>query len=293
MGRRLIVAALMSLMLSAILDAPCLAATPTAPTQATADLIAGPPAGPWTVYDQGTGPRTALEIWGSKASMVKGFTDAYQRTWEQPGQGLVDRVEHFTSTLWAAFRLGESRGSAKQNTSHSSFSDISGFGPSAYEVTDQADAQGFIKDTIVFTHGDYVAVVAIGATGSPSHETLLDQARRQFDILPIPTAEYEAIGNGILVGSAVFFGVVIALVVVVVIVVVIIVSRSRRRPAPYFAAQAGPRLSPDGRYWWDGQTWRDAGVQAPPGAQLSPDHAFWWDGASWRPVPPGGGGTRP
>ena len=35
------------------------------------------------------------------------------------------------------------------------------------------------------------------------------------------------------------------------------------------------RLSPDGMYYWDGQTWRST---------LSPDGRFRWDGSTWTPV---------
>jgi hypothetical protein len=44
-------------------------------------------------------------------------------------------------------------------------------------------------------------------------------------------------------------------------------------------------MSPDGAFWWDGQTWRDAQHEVPPAAQRSADGAFWWDGQKWRAVP--------
>jgi len=44
-------------------------------------------------------------------------------------------------------------------------------------------------------------------------------------------------------------------------------------------------MSPDGNYWWDGQTWRDASREAPPAALRSLDGYYWWDGRTWRTVP--------
>jgi len=43
--------------------------------------------------------------------------------------------------------------------------------------------------------------------------------------------------------------------------------------------------SDDGKWWWDGQGWRDPTEAVPTGAQWSDDGAHWWDGQSWRPAP--------
>ena len=42
-----------------------------------------------------------------------------------------------------------------------------------------------------------------------------------------------------------------------------------------------PQISPDGRHFWDGQSWRE----------ISPDRRSWWDGTIWRPVVPAIGPT--
>jgi len=44
-------------------------------------------------------------------------------------------------------------------------------------------------------------------------------------------------------------------------------------------------LSPDRRYWWDGEGWQDTTMTAPPDSPRSPDGRWWWDGATWRPLP--------
>jgi hypothetical protein len=47
----------------------------------------------------------------------------------------------------------------------------------------------------------------------------------------------------------------------------------------------GLSWSPDRRWWWDGQSWRDAEKSMPATALLSADQKTWWDGEAWRAVP--------
>ncbi len=260
---------------------------PASADTATANLIPGPPDVSWHVYADGTRPVTKDEIYGSKANTVSGFVDAYDKAWSQaPSQGLIDRLERFSSVFWASLRLSESRTAARDDKRHSSVSDISGLGTAAYEVTDPANTQGFLEDTIVMTQGDYVSVIALASSSQPDHATLMDQARRQVALIPIPKAEYNAIGQGVVSGLlwvAIGAGV---LTVIVGAIVMIIVLRPRRPTLQ--PALAPVSLSPDRRYWWDGMSWQDAAERMPPGVPLSPDGAHWWDGVSWRPRRPPG-----
>lgn len=259
---------------------------PVSADAATSDLIPGPPDGSWQVFPDGTGAKTKDEIYGSKANTVSGFVDAYDKAWTQsPAQGMVDRLELFSSVFWASLRLSESRTVARKNKGHSSFTDVSGLGTAAYEVTDPADSQGFLSDTIVMTQGDYVSVIALAARSQPDHATLMDQARRQVALIPIPKAEYSAIGQGIMAGLLwVAIGAGVLTVIVGAIVMIIVLRRQRPRSQLAFAPVS---LSPDRRYWWDGMSWQDAAARMPPGVPLSPDGVHWWDGVSWRPRPPG------
>jgi len=248
-------------------------------------VVPGPPDGSWEVYSADTGPKTRDELYGDKASTVSGFVDAYDKAWTTTSQGLVDRLERFSSVFWATIRLSESRTAARDNRSHSSFKDISGLGTAAYEVTDPADTNGFLSDTIVMTQGDYLSVIALASKSQPDRATLMDQARRQVALIPIPKAEYNAIGQGVVTGLVwVVIGAGVLTIIVAAIVVTVVLRRRRPRPQPALAAVS---LSPDGRYWWDGMTWQDTAARMPPGAPLSPDGAHWWDGVSWRPRPPG------
>jgi hypothetical protein len=259
---------------------------PVSADTATADLIPGPPDVSWHVYADGTRPVTKDNMYGSKANTVSGFVDAYDKAWSQaPAQALIDRLERFSSVFWASLRLSESRNAARSDKRHSSVTNISGLGTAAYEMTDPADTQGFLEDTIVMTQGDYVSVIALASNTQPDHVALMDQARRQVALIPIPNGEYNAIGQGVVSGLLwVAIGAGVLTIVVAAIVMIIVLRRRRPTPQPAFAQVS---LSPDRRYWWDGMSWQDAAAQVPPGVPLSPDGAHWWDGISWRPRPPG------
>ncbi len=274
-------AGLASALALAVMSVGALAAT------STSDLIPGPPSESWKVYAEGTGARTAADLYGANASQVKGFVDSYEKTWSLPELWLYDRLERFSSLFWAAFRLGEAKGGAKKNKAHSSYADVAGFGTAAYEVTDPADPQGYKFDTLVFTQGDYVAAITLAArNATPDHNLLMEQANRQLSLTPLPIDEINSIGSGVMTAFA-WVGVVIAVNALVAgaIVAVVLVRRRRQRAAPIPVVPAGLNLSPDRGHWWDGQRWIDTSFQSPPSAQRSADGAYWWDGATWRPVP--------
>ena len=43
-----------------------------------------------------------------------------------------------------------------------------------------------------------------------------------------------------------------------------------------------PQVSPDGRFYWNGERWVLMQVPAPP--LVSPDGQFYWDGVRWEPL---------
>jgi hypothetical protein len=87
--------------------------------------------------------------------------------------------------------------------------------------------------------------------------------------------------NGALIPIAIVGGGILVVGLLVVALVLFLNGRGRGSKA----AEPGPQMSPDGRYWWDGQAWRDAEQSAPPNAMRSADGYYWWDGNSWRSAP--------
>ena len=236
------------------LVAAVLQAATVSAADVTADLIPGPPAGSWQADSQETRPLTKDDLYGSKAGSVQGFVDAYEKAWaETPATALLDRLEHYSSIFWAAYRLGQAEGADKKDKSFTSYRTVPGFASGAYEVTTGPNADGVSTDVIVFTFGDYLSAIAVAAKSTPDHATLMDQANRQLALIPEPVGEVNGISSGfmnVVVIAAIAAG---AVSILVSAIVLIVVRRRRRRVV---VAQPQPLISPDGRYWWDGTTWR-------------------------------------
>jgi hypothetical protein len=247
--------------LTGMVCALSIGAQPVAAAQSTGDLI--PDASyPWQADTTRGGALTAQDIYGSKASQIKGFVDAYEKVWKQTDQGLANRLERFSSVFWAGYRFGQSEGADKKDTKHNSFVTVPAFGSGAYEVTDPADAQGVATEAIVFVQGDYVAVVAIARrNGAPDEAAMMAQARAQLAAIPEPTGEVQSIGNGVITFVLIAGAVALVAAIVIGAVLFIVFRRGRRQPP---VVGGGVTYSPDGRWWWDGSAWRPVDAAPPP-----------------------------
>ena len=153
-------------------------------------------------------------------------------------------------------------------------------------------------DEIGFVKGNDFFLVQMYSEKDDLGDTAVKQARQQYDAAPastIPTASWpenasNAGARGISAPSFPATVVIIAVVAGIVLLAVILlgvllITRARRRAVTTTAAPSdGLQMSPDGSYWWDGQTWREAAREVPPSAMRSADGAYWWDGQKWREV---------
>lgn len=113
---------------------------------------------------------------------------------------------------------------------------------------------------IAFARGNDVFDLYMGTDTEYLTEDAMAQARQQYSHSPAntvpPSAQREAhpgpiFMRNIAYGLGVLVAIVLGLSVIAgAIVVIFMVRRSRRGSAP------ASLLSPDGRYWWDGQAWR-------------------------------------
>jgi hypothetical protein len=144
---------------------------------------------------------------------------------------------------------------------------------------------GRLQSWIEFRKGNLAFEVVTDSATNDLSATAVTQAATEYANAPsqtdVPPGAGQAV-NDWLRNIGVAVGVVVVAVALVTTITIVLVTR-RRRPATFLIS--GPTMSPDGAYWWDGQRWRDASVEAPATAPRSPDGAQWWDGRTWRPLP--------
>ena len=238
----------------------------------------------------------------------EGFIDGYWRTWVQSGTQhvLIEVAIAFGGGAGAKRWLGAAELAAKGEASYTKSLSTTGidtyFGAHyLYPVNHSVGEEfAFVKgndyfDLVFVSPKDDLGTSA--PTQATSQYTFAPDATIPKSQWPETTTSSTAFQAGFAVGRILFF----VLIAAVIVAVIGIVIWLRRRPRlvgavpgampgvmagamPVAAAAPAPQMSPDGAFWWDGQTWRDAQHEVPPAAQRSADGAFWWDGQKWRPV---------
>lgn len=291
MGRRALTG--LAFAAAAILLAPLGAAAatdlhPLLASPPSADWLDVPPAstrlvGDFTAHDYaaytgagGQGIEFDLNLYG--------FTRGFALEWAQSSLDLlVERVFEFRDAKGA--RSWYTLLGLIDKTSGSSTRDI----PMPASVPNSRGAvltlpDGSLQDLIVFRKGNLTFEVITDSATNDLAALGVAQAVTEYANAPsqtqVPAGAGQAV-NDVLRNIGIAVGAVVVAVALVTTVTIVLVTR-RRRPATFL--MSGPTMSADGAYWWDGQRWRDASVEAPPTAPRSPDGAHWWDGRTWRPL---------
>src|SRR5258708_9522839 len=272
------------------------------PSSDFAELTTGQLHGEFTSHDwatsNGTNSTNASE---TEATLNRdGFVDGFGKTWASSaaGHAMVEAVMAFTGGSGARKALTALEASDKADPTYKHADTISGIDP--YYGAHFADSSSnTVGDLFVFAKGNDVFFVILASAKDDVLNIAAAQAKTQYDtaagssIPSSPWPQYAAY-----TWAAIFrvFTIVIAAVSIIpVLAIGAVLAMRRRGPTPMMAgAMAGApgmaaggdiQLSPDGNYWWDGQGWKDAALEAPPTAQRSGDGTLWWDGRTWRPVP--------
>jgi len=216
-----------------------------------------------------------------------GFVDGYGRTWIQKVSRhvLLEYVMAFGDRAGAKKWLASAQLADKSDPNYQHAISLTGidayYGAHFFYTSSKAYGDGF-----AFVKGnDFFTLIFVSAKDDLGNAAA-DQTKVQFDIAPaftIPpsqSAPRDSVAYN--AGRLIVPVILLALLIGIVGFVVGMVQRSQRRPA---IAAGGLQLSADGRYWWDGQAWKDSELEVPAAAQRSADGQQWWDGRIWRPVP--------
>lgn len=218
-----------------------------------------------------------------------GFVDGYGLEWASTSarRALVEIVMAFGGGQGARKTLTALEAADKRDPHYQHATTLSGIDPS-YGVHAFDSSTGVYTDGFSFVKGNDVFQVYFASIKDDNLAPATSQAKLQYDSAPdstIPSSQWPE--NASRIPSSAYQAGVTSFWVLMILggiaVVAALVIRSRRRASvPVYGAV---QLSPDGRYWYDGQGWRDASQEVPPTAQRSADGTLWWDGRTWRPVP--------
>jgi hypothetical protein len=274
---------------------PLLATPPTAdwvdvgslPTNLVGDFTAHDYAA--FLQANGTSPgQTELDL------NLYGFTRGYGLNWQQRGTNdvLVERVFEFRDSRGAGYLYSSFRRGSQTATEYNRDIAVPSSLPNSFgTVLNSSD--GSSQYRVEFAKGNLVFVVHMDSYKSDLSGAAITQAATEYDGAPaltqVPPGAGQAVNNW-LRNIGIAAGVLVVAVALVTTITIVLITR-RRRPAALLAggpamSSGEPMMSADGAYWWDGQRWRDASVEAPATAPRSPDGAHWWDGRAWRALPP-------
>jgi len=227
-----------------------------------------------------------------KALQDDGFVSGFGKTWikETSDHLLLEVVIAFKGGAGAKKWLSMSEALDKSDTYYKNAISISGL-DAYYGVHFEDPSTPAYADVISFVKGNDYFLIGLVSTADDLGDAASTQTRRQFDTAPaytIPPSQWPESARSILADpsriattAAYVLGGVVVLALLTGLIVLVLV-RSRRRPAAQLAGATALHVTTDGRYWWDGQAWRDSSRDVPPGALKSEDGHYWWDGGEWR-----------
>ena len=318
-----------ALTISFLALAPVTAAAAATPSPTLDKLLLAPPTGytaltssafhgSFTAHDYAVASDSTQATEIEKTLTHDGFVDGYGETWihQASQRAMVEAVIAFTGARGAKNWLTAAEAGDKADPSYDHADSITGINP-YYGGHFKYSSSSTVGDVFSFVKGNDVFIVGVVSTKDDVLTLATTQTKAQYDQAPaqtIPSSQWpeNASSNSPAFSFGRALGAIIPIVLILAVIVAVVgVVMSRQRRAR-MAAMTGPsgavpgapgamgsppaagvQMSTDGKYWWDGQSWRDAGNEAPPSAQRSGDGALWWDGQSWRPVPHAAGAQQP
>ncbi|HET9782613.1 MAG TPA: hypothetical protein VFR33_12645 [Candidatus Dormibacteraeota bacterium] len=265
------------------------------PSSDFTELTTSPLHGKFSAHDwaalSGNGPDASQ----TEATLNKdGFIDGFGKTWAQQASGhaLIEAVMAFSGGRGAQSALTGMEASDKSDSTYKNADTVTGistyYGAHFVDVSNQ-----LIEDFFAFVKGNDVFGIAFVSPKDDVLDAATRQVRDQYSHAPGATIPRSQWPENASPSASISIGIVAAgigfIVVVMGLVTFLVLRRRTPQPTAAYASYVpalSMQMSPDGNYWWDGQSWRDAAQFVPPDAQRSDDGAYWWDGRAWRAVPP-------
>jgi hypothetical protein len=290
----------------ALLPVTALAASPSPSLSPSLDKVLQPAPSGYTPLTATLNGEFTAHDWAVNASGASptetentlntlGFVDGFGKEWSSTSlrRALIEAVMAFSGGRGAKNAMTALKKTDTADSHYVKPDTITGI--DTYYGAHVATGSVF-EDEFVFVKGNDLFIVIVAGVQDNVLSAAQDQTKAQFDAAPaetIASSNWPENKSSASFPMAALFGGLVVLVIVVVVVAVIafVVLRGRRPALAPVGTYAPPpmsgavQMSPDFNFWWDGQGWRDANLQAPPTAQRSTDGALWWDGRTWRAVP--------
>jgi hypothetical protein len=240
----------------------------------------------------------------TKASAIEatmthdGFVAGYGKTWVQQaaGHALLEAVIAFSGGNGARQWLTQAEAGDKSDPSYTHADSMTGIDP-YYGGHFKYATSNTVGDFFSFVKGNDVFLLGFVSQKDDVLNMAVAQAKSQYDAAPSETISSSLWPENASHGSTSVALFIVPLIVIILVIALAAFLFMRRRAAPAMVpaavtaavpgmgAPAAIQMSPDGKYWWDGQGWKDTEQVIPPNAQRSGDGQSWWDGRGWRPVP--------
>jgi len=285
----------------ALLPVVALAAPTPSPSLAT--LLAAPPASDYEEQTQGAALEGAFSVKdyvtflgpadpsATQATLQRdGFISGYGRSWVQQASShlLLEIVIAFSGGSGAKKWLGTSQQLDKADQFYKSAISITGI-DTAYGVHFVDPSTPAYADVAYFVKGNDYFIIGMVSAADDLGDAASTQTRRQYANAPaytISPSQWPESARSLLADplrlvtpAAYVLGGIMLLALLAALILLLV----RRRPSrAQGTAAVELHMSPDGRYWWDGQAWRESSHEIPPNALRSDDGNYWWDGGEWR-----------
>ena len=283
---------------------PVIAFAAPSPSPSLDTLLAAPPASDYKEDTQGGALQGSFGVndyvdflgpadpSGTQTALQRdGFVSGFGRSWVQQASShlLLEIVIAFSGQSGAKKWLGTSQALDKADQFYKNAISISGVG-TAYGVHFADPTTPAYADVAYFVKGNDYFIIGLVSGADDLGDSASTQTKLQYDSAPpytIPPSQWPESARSILAGplnlataAAYVLGGVVVLGLLALLVLVLVLRRGRPRPRSLGAVEL--HMSPDGRYWWDGQAWRESARDIPPNALRSEDGSYWWDGGEWR-----------